>query len=102
MSDMLDVMKSRRSIKKYKSAPVADELLDKIVEAGLYAANGRGNQNSIIIKVTDKKKFVMNCLLLIAKSVAGSLILTRFITLLPFLLSLIKRTAQPVFMMAVL
>ena len=55
MSDMLDVMKSRRSIKKYKSAPVADELLDKIVEAGLYAANGRGNQNSIIIKVTDKK-----------------------------------------------
>lgn len=55
MSDMLDIMKSRRSIKKYKFAPVADELLDKIVEAGLYAANGRGNQNSIIIKVTDKK-----------------------------------------------
>ncbi len=55
MSDVLEKIKSRRSVKKYKSDPVPDELLDKIVEAGLYAANGRGQQGSIIIKITDKK-----------------------------------------------
>ncbi len=42
MSDVLEEIKSRRSVKKYKSDPVPDELLDKIIEAGLYAANGRG------------------------------------------------------------
>lgn len=55
MSEVLDKIKSRRSIRKYKPDPVPQELLDQIIEAGLYAANGKGFQNTIIIQVTNKK-----------------------------------------------
>ena len=34
MGDILDVIKSRKSVKKYKSDPVPKELLEKIVAAG--------------------------------------------------------------------
>ena len=44
MSEVLDKIKSRRSIRKYKPDPVPQELLDQIIEAGLYAANGKGFQ----------------------------------------------------------
>lgn len=36
MSNTLDAIKIRRSIRKYKSDSVPQELLDKIIEAGLY------------------------------------------------------------------
>ncbi len=55
MSTVLENMKTRRSIRKYKSDPVSQEILDQIIEAGLYAASGMGTQNPIIIQVTDKK-----------------------------------------------
>jgi len=45
---------TRRSIRKYKDTPVSREQLEKIVEAGLYAASGRGLQSPVIIAVTDK------------------------------------------------
>ena len=49
------IMKERRSIRKFKAEmpPKAD--LEQIVEAGLYAANGRGKQAVITIAVTDKE-----------------------------------------------
>lgn len=34
---------------------VPQELLDQIIEAGIYAASGKNRQDSIIIQVTDKK-----------------------------------------------
>ena len=34
---------------------VEKELLDKVIEAGLYAANEHGKQASVIIAVTDKE-----------------------------------------------
>ena len=34
---------------------VPQEILDQIIEAGLYAANGMGHQNTIIVQVTSKK-----------------------------------------------
>ena len=55
MSEVLKEMKERRSIRKYKADMVPQEILDQIIEAGLYAANGRGTQNTIIIQVTKKK-----------------------------------------------
>lgn len=55
MSDTLEAIKSRRSIRKYKSDPVPKELLDKIIEAGLYAPSGMGQQATIIISVTNKE-----------------------------------------------
>lgn len=54
MSDVLERIKSRRSIRKYRPDPVPQELLDQIIEAGLYAASGRGQQNTLIIQVTDR------------------------------------------------
>ena len=39
--DFLDLLKQRRSYRKYTVEPVEKELLDKIVEAGLLAPSGR-------------------------------------------------------------
>ena len=40
MSDILDVIKTRRSVRKYKNDMVPAEIIDKIIEAGTYAATG--------------------------------------------------------------
>lgn len=65
MSEVLEKMKSRRSIRKYQPDIVPQEVLDQIIEAGLYAASGMGQQNTIIIQVTNKELrdqiSAMNC-----------------------------------------
>ena len=55
MSEALENIKTRRSIRKYKPDMVPQEILDKIIEAGLYAASGMGQQNTIIVQVTNKE-----------------------------------------------
>lgn len=55
MSEVLNKMKTRRSIRKYKPDPIPQELLDQIIEAGTYAASAMGRQNTIIIQVTEQK-----------------------------------------------
>lgn len=55
MSQVLEQMKNRRSVRKYKPDMVPQEVLDQIIEAGLYAASGRGEQCAIIIQVTNKE-----------------------------------------------
>ena len=55
MSDVLNKMKTRRSIRKFKPDMVPQEILDQIIEAGLYAASGMGEQSPIIIQVTKKE-----------------------------------------------
>ena len=55
MSELLEKMKQRRSICKYKQDIVPQEIIDQIIDAGLYAANGMGYQNTIIIQVTNRK-----------------------------------------------
>lgn len=55
MSVVLDEMKTRRSIRKFKPDMVPADVLDQIIEAGTFAANGRGLQSPIIIAVTNKK-----------------------------------------------
>ena len=47
MSEVLQEIKERRSIRKYKPDSIPQEILDKIIEAGLYAASGMGQQNTI-------------------------------------------------------
>ena len=53
--DAIENILTRRSIKKYKSDPVPKELIEKIVEAGTYAASGLNRQAPIILAVTDKQ-----------------------------------------------
>ena len=55
MSDILEVIKTRRSVRKYKSDMVPAEIIDKIIEAGTYAATGKDRQSPIILAVTDKE-----------------------------------------------
>lgn len=55
MNEVLEAIKSRRSIRKFKPNMVEQEKIDQIIEAGLYAANGMGKQATIIIAVKNKK-----------------------------------------------
>ena len=45
----------RRSIRRYKDTQVPDELLDQVLEAGLYAPSGMNTQNTIMVAVRDKE-----------------------------------------------
>ena len=40
---VLKAIKTRRSIRKYKSTPVPQELIDQVIEAGTYAASGKSH-----------------------------------------------------------
>ena len=55
MDRVLETIKTRRSIRAYKPDMVEKELIDKVIEAGTYAATGRGNQSPIIIAVTNRE-----------------------------------------------
>ena len=55
MSEVLDKIKNRRSIRKYRSDMIPQDKLEKIIEAGTYAATGMGKQSPIIIAVTNKE-----------------------------------------------
>ena len=48
MSNVLEEMKTRRSIRKFKPDAIPQEILDQIIEAGTYAANGRGDRKSVV------------------------------------------------------
>lgn len=53
MNNITKSIKERRSTRRFKSDAVPKEKIDEIVEAGLYAASGRGKQSPIIIVITD-------------------------------------------------
>ena len=53
--DILEVIKTRHSIRKYKSTQIERSDLEKIIEAGLHAPNAGGRQGSIIIGVHNAK-----------------------------------------------
>ena len=42
--DILEVIKTRRSIRRYKSAPISEEEIDKILEAGRWAPSADNSQ----------------------------------------------------------
>ena len=48
---LLDLMKHRRSIRKYENRQISREDLAKIIEAGLFAPNAGGGQRSMIVAV---------------------------------------------------
>jgi len=53
--DILDLMKERRSIRKYQDRQIRREDLEKIIEAGLYAPNAGGGQRARIVAVHNKE-----------------------------------------------
>lgn len=55
MNETLQVLKTRRSCRSFRSDMVEEDKLSAILEAGTYAPTGRGMQSPIIIAVTDKE-----------------------------------------------
>ena len=55
MAETLTTLKTRRSCRAYKPEPVDDKTLEKIVEAGTYAATGMGKQSPIILVVKNRE-----------------------------------------------
>ena len=55
MSDVLDKMQTRRSIRRYKSDMIPKDVIEKIVEAGSFAASGMNLQTPVIVAVTNKE-----------------------------------------------
>lgn len=55
MSEVMQNIKTRRSVRKYKSDMVPKEIIEQIVEAGTYAPTGRNTQSPIILAVTNQE-----------------------------------------------
>lgn len=50
-----EAIKTRRSIRKFKSDMIPEDVLEKIIEAGIYSPTGRNMQSTVIIAVTNKE-----------------------------------------------
>lgn len=55
MNEVIEMMKTRRSIRKFKPEALPAEIIEQIAEAGTYAATGKNLQSPIIIAVTNKQ-----------------------------------------------
>ncbi len=53
MNATLQVLKERRSVRKYKAEQIKNEELDAILEAGLWAASGKGLQTVKLVVIQD-------------------------------------------------
>lgn len=61
MNNIVENMKTRRSVRGFDANRMpSDDLINVVIEAGMYAPTGRGAQSPIIIKVTDKQYFGKN------------------------------------------
>ncbi len=55
MDEVFENIKTRRSVRKFKPDAVNQADLDKIIQAGLYAASGKNTQDTIIIEVVNRE-----------------------------------------------
>ncbi len=55
MSNAMENLLTRRSIRKYKPDMVPEDVIARVVEVGTYAATGMGKQSPIILAVTNKE-----------------------------------------------
>lgn len=55
MNTILTAIRERRSCKNYKPDAVPAELIDQVIEAGLFAASAQGKQCPMILAVTNKE-----------------------------------------------
>jgi nitroreductase len=70
MGDILEVIRTRKSIRRYKPDPIPDEILDKVLEAARWAPTGENYQpwRLIVIKNPETKNKIGN----LAKLGSGS------------------------------
>ena len=53
--EMLEIIKNRRSIRRYQERQIPADVLQKILEAGIYAPCAGGRQSTIICALRDRK-----------------------------------------------
>ena len=53
-TDLFDIMRTTRAMRRLKPDPVPDELVRRILEAGTYAANGGANQRWRFLVIKDR------------------------------------------------
>ena len=53
--ELLELMKYRRSIRKYEERQVSKDDLEKVIQAGLFAPNAGGGQRSMIVAVHNRE-----------------------------------------------
>ena len=53
--ELLEAIKTRRSIRKYQAKQISREDLEKILEAGTYASNAGGGQRSMIVGIRNEE-----------------------------------------------
>ena len=54
-NEAIEVLMNRRAIRKFKPEQVSDELLDAVLEAGVYAPSAMNNQKTVLVAVRDKE-----------------------------------------------
>lgn len=54
MNETIQSLLNRRSIRSYTDQQVSDELLDTVLNAGLYAPSGMNNQKVVMVAVRDR------------------------------------------------
>ena len=55
MNETMNALLTRRSCRSYKSDPIPQEVLERILKAGTYAPTAMGRQSPIIIAVTNRE-----------------------------------------------
>ena len=55
MNETIQTLKTRRSVRNLSDKPVEKELIEQIIDAGLWAPSGIGAQAPIIVAVTNKE-----------------------------------------------
>lgn len=54
MNDVMEVLKTRRSIRKFKTRMPERRVIESVIEAGLYAPCAMGKQYTKVIAITDR------------------------------------------------
>lgn len=55
MNETLKTLVTRRSVRSYKYQQVPKEIIEEILQAGLYAPTGRNSRDTLFLVVTDKE-----------------------------------------------
>lgn len=55
MNEVLSAIRSRRSVRAYTDEMPSRELIDQVIEAGIWAASGKNLQGPIVVAVTNRE-----------------------------------------------
>ena len=59
MNEVIRTIKSRRSIRNYRNEQITGEELETILDTGVYAPSGMGQQATIMVAIQDPERIAM-------------------------------------------